>query len=66
MGASTTSTMSVAEFERLFESLKNWGRWGPDDEKGTLNYITPDKMRRAASRPDMPEWKRAPKVRSGR
>ncbi len=35
-------------FDRLFESLKNWGRWGPDDERGTLNYITPDKVRAAA------------------
>ncbi|OGO71279.1 MAG: cyclase [Chloroflexi bacterium RBG_19FT_COMBO_56_12] len=41
--------MSLAEFDRLFESLKNWGRWGPDDEKGTLNYITPDKVRAAAT-----------------
>lgn len=44
-----TPSMSLEEFERLFESLKNWGRWGPDDEKGTLNYITPDKVRAAAS-----------------
>lgn len=22
-------------------SLSNWGRWGPDDEKGTVNFITP-------------------------
>jgi len=43
------SKMSLAEFDRLFESLKNWGRWGPDDEKGTLNYITPDKVRAAAT-----------------
>ena len=21
---------------------RNWGKWGPDDEVGTLNYITPD------------------------
>ncbi len=42
-------TMSVEEFERLFDSLKNWGRWGLDDEKGTLNYITPEKMRAAAA-----------------
>jgi kynurenine formamidase len=40
--------MSVAEFDRLFASLKNWGRWGPDDERGTLNYLTPDKVRAAA------------------
>lgn len=40
--------MSLEEFDRLFESLKNWGKWGPDDDKGTLNYITPDKVRAAA------------------
>jgi len=22
--------------------LCNWGRWGPEDERGTLNQITPD------------------------
>ena len=22
--------------------LKNWGRWGRNDEIGTLNYVTPD------------------------
>ena len=26
-----------------FDSLSNWGRWGPDDELGTLNLITPQK-----------------------
>lgn len=25
----------------LGERLRNWGAWGDDDEKGTLNYITP-------------------------
>lgn len=41
--------VSVAEFEQLFDSVKNWGRWGADDTKGTLNYITPEHVRRAAS-----------------
>lgn len=41
--------MTLEEFDRLFESLKNWGRWGPDDERGTLNYLTPDKVRAAAA-----------------
>jgi kynurenine formamidase len=40
--------LSVAEFEEVFESVKNWGRWGPDDELGTLNFITPEKVREAA------------------
>jgi kynurenine formamidase len=42
-------SVSVAEFEQIFESVKNWGRWGPDDELGTLNYITPEKVRAAAA-----------------
>jgi kynurenine formamidase len=40
--------ISVAEFETMFEAVKNWGRWGPDDELGTLNYIKPEHVRRAA------------------
>src|SRR4051812_8467550 len=31
-----------------YTSLSNWGRWGPDDELGTLNLITPEKRRQAA------------------
>ncbi len=29
--------------------LSNWGRWGKDDELGTLNLITPEKRKEAAS-----------------
>lgn len=28
---------------------ENWGKWGPNDEIGTLNYITPEVVRHAAS-----------------
>ncbi|HEY2907787.1 MAG TPA: cyclase family protein [Vicinamibacterales bacterium] len=28
--------------------LRNWGRWGPEDERGTLNFITADAIVRAA------------------
>ena len=31
------------------DELSNWGRWGPDDQLGTLNLITPEKTRQAAS-----------------
>ncbi len=41
-------TITHAQFDELFESLKNWGKWGPDDARGTLNYITPDKVAGAA------------------
>lgn len=36
--------MDIALLNRLCEQCCNWGKWGPDDELGTLNYITPDKM----------------------
>lgn len=29
--------------------FRNWTRWGPDDEIGTLNFITPDVVKRAAT-----------------
>ena len=40
--------MSSLAFDQLFEELSNWGRWGPDDERGTLNYITAEHVRAAA------------------
>ena len=33
----------------LMDTLSNWGRWGADDELGTINHITPDVRRRAAA-----------------
>jgi kynurenine formamidase len=30
------------------ERLRNWGKWGPEDELGTLNYITAEKIKQAA------------------
>jgi hypothetical protein len=30
------------------EKLKNWGRWGKDDQIGTLNHIMPEDIVRAA------------------
>ena len=30
------------------ERLRNWGRWGKDDEVGTLNYTTPEDIVAAA------------------
>src|SRR5262249_48513413 len=32
----------------LGKKLSNWGRWGADDERGTLNSITADVVQRAA------------------
>jgi kynurenine formamidase len=43
------SKLSAREFDELFAKVCNWGRWGPDDELGTLNYITPDHVRAASA-----------------
>ena len=37
------------DVDAMMVSLSNWGRWGKDDELGTLNLITPEKRREAAS-----------------
>jgi kynurenine formamidase len=37
-------TMSRQEFDQLFASVSNWGRWGKDDQRGTLNFITPERV----------------------
>jgi kynurenine formamidase len=36
--------VSAAEFKSLFEKLRTWGRWGPDDERGALNLLTPERV----------------------
>ncbi len=38
----------VAAAMEMYEAVKNWGRWGPDDERGTLNLITQQKVAAAA------------------
>jgi len=53
----------------LARKLSNWGRWGPEDQLGTVNLITPEKRLQAAAcvksgtvlslalelRPDLPQ-----------
>ena len=45
----TAAPMTAQEFDELFQKVCNWGRWGPDDERGTLNYITPTHIRAATA-----------------
>lgn len=37
------------EFVDLAREVNNWGRWGDDDELGTLNLVTPEVVKRAAA-----------------
>src|SRR5437660_3289511 len=37
------------DIERWMKELSNWGRWGNDDQVGTVNLITPSKRKQAAA-----------------
>jgi kynurenine formamidase len=37
-----------AEMQAIFRQVSNWGRWGAEDERGTLNYLTPARTAAAA------------------
>ena len=41
-------SLGLQEFQALFDQCSNWGRWGAEDERGTLNLITSDCRVRAA------------------
>jgi kynurenine formamidase len=38
-----------AELKALAQRFSNWGRWGGDDQRGTLNFITPEAVRRGVA-----------------
>lgn len=40
-------TLSKTDVDQIAQQVRNWGRWGADDERGTLNLITDE--RRAAA-----------------
>lgn len=41
------ATMDAQHVRQVGKDLSNWGKWGPDDQRGTLNYITPEKLKAA-------------------
>jgi kynurenine formamidase len=41
--------MRPANFDHLAEKLRNWGRWGAADQRGTLNHIGPETLKNAAA-----------------
>src|SRR5690349_11087291 len=45
----TSHNVTQADMDRWKKELSNWGRWGKDDEKGTLNLITAAKRKQAAA-----------------
>lgn len=47
--AANRSPSNADEFDRLFQQVKNWGRWGADDQLGSVNLITTATRKRALS-----------------
>ncbi|HEY2104669.1 MAG TPA: cyclase family protein [Candidatus Binataceae bacterium] len=41
--------LTQQEIKVLFDRISNWGRWGKDDQRGALNYITDAKRLAAAA-----------------
>src|SRR5438552_4069131 len=44
--ADQTTTKQTTLHELLADSPSNWGRWGPNDEIGALNFLTPAEVLR--------------------
>ncbi|MGH2609692.1 MAG: hypothetical protein ACRDHF_11490, partial [Tepidiformaceae bacterium] len=40
---------TIDEWRAVGDRVRNWGRWGADDQLGTLNFITAGKLKQAAS-----------------
>jgi kynurenine formamidase len=38
---------NAVEFDAVFKQVSNWGRWGPDDQLGSVNLVTVAKRRQA-------------------
>jgi kynurenine formamidase len=47
--ASEYPVPTTEELDALFEELSNWTRWGPDDERGTLHFLTDERRAAAAA-----------------
>ena len=47
--AAAPPPLGAADIREMFDELSNWGRWGDNDQRGTLNLVTPAKRRQAAA-----------------
>ena len=46
-GPASRPPRNAAEFDELFQKVKNWGRWGKDDQLGSANLVTTAKRKQA-------------------
>jgi kynurenine formamidase len=54
-GQPSRSPHNADEFDQLFHEVSNWGRWGKDDQLGSVNLITPAKRKQALALPKTAE-----------
>jgi kynurenine formamidase len=40
--------LSAGEVKAVYDKISNWGRWGKEDQRGALNFITAEKRAAAA------------------
>jgi putative cyclase len=43
----TAPPLTIEQVNKWETDLSNWGKWGPDDERGSLNFVTPQKTMEA-------------------
>ena len=48
-GSPGRSPLNAEEFDQLFQQVKNWGRWGAEDQLGSVNLITAAKRKQGLS-----------------
>lgn len=46
--SSVTAKSTIADFRSAASRVNNWGRWGEEDQLGTLNFITAEKVAQAS------------------
>ena len=42
-------SLTKDDVDRWMKELSNWGKWGKDDEAGTINLITPETQSRGSA-----------------
>src|SRR5205809_1256863 len=48
MARTEARQVSLDQFDQMVQEVSNWGRWGNDDERGAMNFLTPDRIVAAA------------------
>lgn len=44
MSQTSQATPTAETVLELAAKYRNWGKWGPDDQLGSMNYVTPEKV----------------------